>query len=319
MQAEKIKVLYIGGCSRSGSTLLESMLGQVDGFLATGEMWHIWSRSFTENQLCSCGQPFRQCDFWQQVTEAAFGGMDRIDPAEMMALKASVLSPRHVPLLLAPWLQRPSYRTRLQAYEDVICRLYRAIQKVSGCRVIVDSSKFPHYAMLLGQIPDIDLSVVHLVRDSRATAYSWQRKRVRPEVHWKSSYMDGHGPLGAVFEWSSMNVLLQGLKRSAPGYCMIRYEDFVSHPRETLDEILDFIHEDAGNLDFFVGNHAVRLKPTHTVSGNPARFKSGEVKIAADGEWQEKMARGQKLAVTALTLPLLLNYGYFHTPQGSGE
>src|SRR3712207_200886 len=66
--------------------------------------------------------------------------------------------------------------------DPVLERLYRAIQKVSGAAVIVDSSKRSTYAVLLSLLPFADLRVVHLVRDSRAVAYSWGRIKESPAV-----------------------------------------------------------------------------------------------------------------------------------------
>ena len=52
---------------------------QIDGFASFGELRHIWERSFLGNQLCGCGRPFRQCPFWTEVAEVAFGGFDGVD------------------------------------------------------------------------------------------------------------------------------------------------------------------------------------------------------------------------------------------------
>ncbi|WP_420910932.1 sulfotransferase [Thermus thermophilus] len=41
MSQEKVKVVFIGGYGRSGSTLLDRMLGQVEGFVSVGELRHI--------------------------------------------------------------------------------------------------------------------------------------------------------------------------------------------------------------------------------------------------------------------------------------
>lgn len=72
---EKIKVLFIGGYGRSGSTLLDRMLGQMEGFFSAGELRYIWDRSFAENQLCGCGKPFKKCAFWSTVIdETSFDG-----------------------------------------------------------------------------------------------------------------------------------------------------------------------------------------------------------------------------------------------------
>ena len=90
MSAAPLDILYIGGFGRSGSTLVERCLGQLDGFCAAGELRHLWSRGFVENQLCGCRQPLRDCAFWQAVVGEAYGGFTRLDAAALAALAQRV-------------------------------------------------------------------------------------------------------------------------------------------------------------------------------------------------------------------------------------
>lgn len=310
MTKDRVKVVYIGGYSRSGSTLLLRLLGQMEGFVGVGEVWDIWQRSFTENQLCGCGRPFRQCEFWQAVVEQAFGGFEAVNVEAMQLLRRSVQSNHRIHFLALPFLRPSKYEKELSAYAGVLGELYRAIHQVSGGKIIVDSSKVPPYAFVLNQVSNIDLHVVHLVRDSRATAYSWQRKKIRPEIHWQTAYMDRYSPVRSAMEWNVMNGLLHALKYSGAKYMRLRYEELACKPRRSILRILTDLGQEPPDMDFFDNGHAVRLDVDHTVSGNPNRFQQGAVKIRPDFEWQEKMARGQKHLVTALTWPLLLNYGY---------
>ena len=49
MNDEKVKVLFIAGNGRSGSTLLHNILGQRAGFGALGERREIWVRGARKN------------------------------------------------------------------------------------------------------------------------------------------------------------------------------------------------------------------------------------------------------------------------------
>jgi hypothetical protein len=166
------RVLYIGGCGRSGSTLLDRMLGELPGFVSTGEVRFIWERGLVENRLCGCGEPFRECPFWRSVGEEAFGSWDALDADDVVALDRSVNRHRYIPLLVAPRLSR-SFERRLERYVEILSRLYAAIDRVSGGACVVDSTKDPPFAFLLRRVPTLDLRVVHLVRDSRGVAFSW--------------------------------------------------------------------------------------------------------------------------------------------------
>ncbi|MBA3432215.1 MAG: hypothetical protein H0U16_12145, partial [Actinobacteria bacterium] len=50
-----LKVLFIMGWTRSGSTILDNLLGEVEGFFSTGELHYLWRRGLLEGRLCSCG------------------------------------------------------------------------------------------------------------------------------------------------------------------------------------------------------------------------------------------------------------------------
>src|SRR5437870_4438917 len=107
-----VRVLYIGGCGRSGSTLLDRMLGQVPGVCSLGELTHLW-RGLLDNAECGCGAPIRDCPFWRAVGECAFGGWQALDAVEMVRLQRSVLRQRYVPFMVAPALW-PPFRRKLE-------------------------------------------------------------------------------------------------------------------------------------------------------------------------------------------------------------
>jgi hypothetical protein len=82
---------------------------------------------------------------------------------------------RNMPALMMP-VQSQQFRSGMAELSADLQQLYRAIQCVSGARVLIDSSKVPTYGLILSRTSDIHLSVLHLVRDSRAVAYSWLRE-----------------------------------------------------------------------------------------------------------------------------------------------
>ncbi len=60
---------------------------------------------------------------------------------------------------------------RIAQYATVLRSLYSAVAEVSGCDVLVDSSKRLHGYPTL-RCEGIDTRVVHMVRESRAVAHS---------------------------------------------------------------------------------------------------------------------------------------------------
>jgi len=172
-----VRVLFVAGWGRSGSTLLDRMLGQVSGVFSAGELRDIWQRGVVEDRLCGCGEAFHSCPVWRKVGETAFGGWDELDLPAVQRLRQRLDRPWSVPQLLASRVS-PSWDRDVAAYRAILARLYPAIAEVTGAQVIVDSSKIATFALLLRGIPDLDLRTVHLVRDPRGVVHSW-RKAVR--------------------------------------------------------------------------------------------------------------------------------------------
>lgn len=301
------RVLFIAAAGRSGSTLLERMLGQVEGCCSVGELVHLWERGVARDQRCGCGERFRDCPFWAEVGARAFGGWDELGDAAR-DLKRRVDRHRYLPLMLAPRLS-PAYAADLRRFSDGLVRLYRAIGDVSGARVVIDSSKSSSYLVLLRRIREIDLQLVHLVRDSRGVAFSATKRIRRPEVVHQVAYMPTSHPARSAAEWDVYNLLFGAIRASRTPSLRLRYEDLIRNPRARLREVLNLADEPGADLGF-VGDGAISVGPTHTISGNPMRFESGVVALRLDEEWRTRLPRRHRLAVSAITWPLMRRYGY---------
>ena len=309
-------VVLVVGASRSGSTLLCNTLGQADGFVSVGELAHIWDRGLMQNQLCGCGRPFRACHFWREVIEATLGSVARVEVERILRLKKAVETGTGRFQLLAA-RRTAGYASQLREYSSILGALLRTILRVSGRTFIVDSSKRFVHGVVLGHVDGVDLRLVHLLRDARAVAYSQQRKKLRPEIHWRKEFMDRTGPMKSSVGWVRANLLFECLKRFVCVHTTVRYEDFTSRAREELQRVFRELHLAARIPD--ISASKVVLKPSHTVSGNPMRFEHGIVSIRPDIEWRQGMRWRHRMLVSGLAWPLLLRYGYFSPPGRQRE
>ena len=316
---ERVKVAYIGGYSRSGSTLLDCMLGQLPGFFSTGELAYIWTHGLQENRLCGCGDRFLDCAFWHQVGDVGFGGWQNVDANEMRALELRVNRHRFLPQLVAPRLS-PKYERDLRAYAAVLARLYSAIRTVSGRRVVVDSTIDPAYGFLLRHVQGLELKLVHMVRDSRATAFSWTRWQRRTDRVDTVMYQRRFRPPMTAVRWSGYHLLVHLLGQVDGGEVLIRYENVVRSPKEEIKRILEHVGEtiDDGDLGF-IRDGVVDLKATHTVAGSLMRLRQGPLPVRVDDEWETRLSERDRRLVTTLTWPLLRMYGYVGAERGEGE
>jgi sulfotransferase family protein len=320
---ERVRVVFIGGSPRTGSTLVERLLGALPGVCNVGEVVHLWERGLLRGERCGCGVPLPECPFWGQVGEVAFGGWDSFDVTEFLALKRSVDRNRFIPRLLADGDSARQFiggATRRDAaeYAAVYARLYRAIRQVSGCAVTVDASKHASLAFCLRTEAGIDLRVIHLIRDPRAVAYSWTRRVRRPEaaeaVAASNKYMATFSPARSALRWNILNLGFHLLAARGTPVQLIRYEDFVAAPVPRMRELAEFAAVEP-DLSFMTDTGA-DLGPTHTAGGNPMRFSAGRIEFRRDDAWRSRLRPDARALVATLTFPLLARYGYLRRPDG---
>ena len=306
MSNDGLPVLFIGGLGRSGSTLVDRVLGQTPGVCSVGELVFLWERALLANERCGCGEPFADCGFWTEVGGRAFGGWDRISPEALLARQRSLDRNRYVPLLLRPGLS-PRFRERLDPYLEALRRVYLAIAATSGAALVVDSSKHASTAALVRNVPGISARVAQLVRDPHGVAWSWAKTVERPDTVEGHTEMARVGAARIALRWQSYNALL-ARTRTTGG--VLRYEDFVDRPEHATRRLLGLGGLAADDLPQFVDDHTVKLGTDHTVAGNPLRFRTGEIEIRSDEAWREAMPARRRRLVSALTFPSSIRYRY---------
>jgi hypothetical protein len=245
---------------------------------------------------------------WSDIGQKAFGGWSNIDPKALVALQRSVDRSRFVPGMLAP--VSPPFQRRLGEYLGYLEKLYTAIAEFAEGRVVIDSSKHPSVAFLLRRIRTIDLRIVLMVRSSHGVAYSWTKVVQKPEVTGRVELMPRYRPVRSALWWTGYNGLFQTLAAMGTPTVVVQYERLVSEPEAQLRRVLRLYDDGERTLDFLRGKNAVELGPTHTVSGNPIRFRNGLMELRLDEEWRTRMPGRDRLLVSMAAAPLLHHFGY---------
>ncbi len=305
------KVIYIGGWGRSGSSLLANILGSSPKTASVGEVRYLWDRGIVENKRCGCGEDFGDCGFWQQVLTRV-----GIEPRPSVAKRYTELIGSGATLdQLIAMLTGGGNRYRKDRHQEVtkLDGIYQAAGEIAGVNIIVDASKTPPYALNLLTNKNIDLYFIHLIRDPRAVAFSWARKRATREMD--NELLPQYSSLKSGIYWAGFNVLGMLFRwRKRANYLQVRYEDFCEDPRGTTDQI--FAH--CGEYDTQIrwhGNRELEVSAQHSISGNPSRFNIGKVAIKPDSAWQEQMATRERRTVTAICASLFPWFGYKIRPQ----
>ena len=297
-----MRVISIIGWGRSGSTLLDRMIGSVPGAFSTGELRYLDER-LLHGGTCGCGAPVRECPVWSAVLARAES--TTLDPDVAIHLLNRFARARHTQALLRMDSDDAAATAGLSTLVDHLDGRYAAIETVSGAQLIVDSSKFPSHAALLRLIPSVEPFFVQLVRDPRAVAYSWSRPKESPD------HLPRYSSVFSSAKWVQWNLACEKIKDTVgrDRYVTVRYEDLVADPRATLARLLAMAGHDA-DADKVVGDGEAALGVAHTISGNPDRFVTGPVKIREDSRWHQSLPVTPWSIATTLTAPLLPRYGY---------
>lgn len=172
--SDSVSVVYVVGSGRSGTTLLDTILSNHPRFYGAGELALLAVDNLFHRFYCPCGRPIDQCIFWCSVVQEWFQRTGLRNLEEHARARQIFEGPRlhGLPRLLQEKLHRSRKFTE---YAKQTVELYRAIRHVSGREVIVDSSVIPMRALALSMMPEIDLRLIHLVRDGRGVAWSLKR------------------------------------------------------------------------------------------------------------------------------------------------
>jgi Sulfotransferase family len=317
-----VTVLKITGLGRSGSTIIDIVLGnhpdiesvgEVGSLIRTGWISHESLRGIDPKRrllrlLCTCGKrldvpyvdaPDEACPFWSSVRREWVERTDRDSIESYLKLQDAFELKRRWPRLLFE-KRRPSALFR--SYARLTLAFFESIRAVSGKSIIVDSATVPIRTFVFGMIPGMDLYVVHLVRDGRGVITS-NRRTVRMDRRagmWKTAVR--WIALNLVSEWICIQL---GPKRTM----RLRYEDFVADPRSALERIGSLIELDLTD----VANAASSGEPMqagHNIGGNRTK-ESGSIALRPDAEeWKTALSPTEQRLSWMLMGWLMRRYGY---------
>lgn len=306
MGTQPIRVVYIAGYGRSGSTILDIALGQHEDIVGAGEISALTRHVWAHNEYCACGNPICDCSFWSAVCQEWSDDDDTRMLAEYRALQKkfeglSVLMKLVCNIGLGRSFEQYSVRTK---------RLFEIMASCSSQKLIVDSSKLPGRAMALAQIPGIDMRVIHLVRDGRGVAWSLSRSYGRDAKSGFQKEIRAKSVLRTALRWSVVNLAVEYLSRKlgTERILRVRYEDFASNPAAVMQQIGSFLDLDLHQIGLSLGA-GEPLDPEHQVAGNRLRMNAG-ITLQKDESWRTRMPVGQQLSFQRLGGWMLKRYGY---------
>lgn len=326
-----VKVLYVTGAERSGSTILDILLGNHPNVESTGELANLVRNGWVGGEslsgikrkrlrvpICTCGlrtdipdaeDASEVCPFWSSVRREWVERVDSRDDIESYPkLQDNFERNRRLPRLLRE-RRRPS--SQFQLYARLTRALFEAISVVSGKAVVVDSSKNPVRAFAFSMVPGIELRAVHNVRDVRGVMSSRRktfRKDIQAGIMWDHK---GHPAWRTAMKWLYRNFVSEWVcTQLGPGKTVrIRHEDLYEDTRSVLDKISPLIEADlTGIADAASSGKALQVG--HNIGGNRTK-KSRILTLRPDTqEWREALSAREQRLTWALLGWIMRRYGY---------
>jgi hypothetical protein len=309
---EQLKLIYILGFARSGTTILGNLLGEIDGFVHVGELYRLWRRAVLSKDKCGCGKRVTECELWSTAAANAFSlknGKGQSASAQVSRAWETAWKDQRRAESNTKWrdlLLPPRNNESLKSYARLMEDVLRNVAEISGARVIVDSSKLPVSGAYAKHLKMVRPYFLHVIRDARGAVFARQRRFARSEGAF--AILNPKTTVADCYRWSRSNVLA-GLFGNTGRHKVLHYESFALDPAGTLRDIAAWVGERPSDLPL-LDEHTARVGPNHTVSGNRNRFDTGKVKLVLDDRWKDGLRTRDYLLITALTGPLLSRYGY---------
>lgn len=295
-----MKLLYIASENRSGSTLLDLLLGGHSQTFGVGEISRL-HQFFQRNDPCTCGQFVQNCPTWSDVFVELHERGFNVENFETRVRNR----PRRLPIpslaelsfmtgkMASRFAFLPPVKRSLVAAERVwsVCDI---LHQKHRCDWIVDSSKRAEQLSAMYVVRPEDIRVLHLVRDGRAVSYSMATRT-------------GNSFERATRSWLLNSHLQLKLQNPIPAAqkLFLKYEDLCKNPTRTLSLICEFME-----IDYEESMLHPSVKERHNIGGSPRKHDSGELKISLDERWISAMTDSQAKFFDRWAGKLNMRFGY---------
>jgi hypothetical protein len=266
-----VRVVYIGGYGRSGSSLLDALLAERLDALSAGELGLLFNWA-ARGKPCSCGESVTACELWGPTLRSvtSWSGLGLAELAEISTAGEF------------------GQARRRSDWQAIWSRVFEHLRDHHGVELVVDSSKTAGGRVrheLLDTLPTAQLELfVHLHRSAHAAAYSARRGN-------NFALEDGSVVRGSALEvvrallgWLRANTsatrFRKGVREAA---VVLAYEDFVLDPEGHLNELVSSVRPASATLS--AGRE-------HAIAGNRIRRQGWGGQVRVDDEWRVGLPAG---------------------------
>ncbi|MEL6195837.1 MAG: sulfotransferase [Myxococcota bacterium] len=293
--SEQLPLLYITSNGRSGSTLLDLLLGSHSELWTAGELQLLdWHRR-VPSERCGCSAPFNECPFW---------GALQLDQKDVILQgryhyghgATGVIRPKDLKNL---WL--PSLGTDDPDYAEASYRIARTILRQArmekpNTKWLVDASKTPYRLLALSRSSFFNVFAIHITKRPEAFVHSMTR----------NATASTRTTLRMAMRWIVENRIIdEVLRRELPANqrMAIKYEDLATDPEKTLRKVQEKIGIPPEPL-----SDRFRDASNHALFGNQMRWRRDGIKL--DTKWLTEMNPTHRYIARSATRAFSDRFGY---------
>ncbi|WP_346839074.1 sulfotransferase domain-containing protein [Microbulbifer sp. SAOS-129_SWC] len=246
----EIKLVYIVGYGRVGSTLFGNFLAATGGCVNVGEMYKCFfdEDMYQKSLPCGCGDDLPRCSFWSKVDFDA--------SSEVRREVGRKVRNRHI---------FRNFKTYLKNFPKIKSRFKELNERLSKCcesNVVVDSSKNPAFLKFL-----VDLGaepyVIHLVRRPSDVIRSWSKSK---------RYLKKKNIIKTIFDMAYYEYCIKVACKEIARHkkIFVKYEDFIESPESEIERVAKFIGE-----PLFISrleDDSFDVPLSHSCAGNPSKL-----------------------------------------------
>jgi len=276
---KKMNIVYIAGCVRSGSTLFDVMLANHPEVISIGELSQLGENIHSEKGVCLCGKHLSKCPFWKNIEKESRLDFSRIKTKLIKNVFTKFL------VFLSPYGRAtlmgldfiPSIRQNRRSANNIFT-LYETVARVTGKRIIIDSSKgamtFKYYYLHSPQ----QVKIIFLYRDGRGVMNSLIKRGQRPD--------------DAARSWinSVRNMEMMGLMIPNSKIFKLKYEELCHDPEQTMKDVCDFI-----GVEYTPVITSLDKSMKHNIGGSPTikRQENKKINVVYDNSWENELTPAQ--------------------------
>ena len=311
-----MKLIYILSQGHSGSTLTDSILGTHPDFISSGELTYLnWQLARTKGvkatvsaqNICSCEQDFRECEYWLQVFELLKEKTGNDIVADPLSFETAFFgkfayqnrggftrnfSEKVKGYLFREWLEKGNRLNKIDWLEPKVNSwiknnwlLYETMSEAANKPIVVDSSKDLLAALLMQQYKPDDVYILFLHRSVKGLASSYKKLSMKS---------------GNPFSISSIIQTKEKFENRVKKYKKIKnlkyldyeYEQIVKNPADFVSRVAQKIGAKFDYDQQLNNNFYIDPSKQHLVAGNPMRYR-GKQLVSYDASWKKNLTESE--------------------------